>query len=149
MSWNPRQLSARQSLMDSRTRMIDIQECLDHLELIPCDVDATQCLARHIRWLALSADTALLASTNGFCLELYNLINTPRFDKKMNDTTLQTLKKCCNLLAWQLELTNPRTGILHMDRREEIILLSELKKSLKSTLTITTRSFKTARLLTL
>lgn len=142
MPWNPRHLSAIQSLTASQARMIDIQECLNHLELIPCDPDAAKSLIGHIRWLALSADTALLASTNIFCLELHKLISAPRIEKKLKGATLQTLKKCCNLLAWQLEFTNPRTGILQMDRLEEMALLNNLKQSLKNNLDTTPDAFR-------
>lgn len=148
MAWNPRRLSARQSLTDSRARMIDIQECLDHLQLITSDADATQCLTRHIRWLALSADTVLLTSTHGFCLKLYTLIRAPGIEKKLTGTALQALKQCCNLLAWQLELTNPRTGILQMDKQEEIARLNELKESLIDIPNTTIRLFKIHHLLT-
>lgn len=132
MSFNPRYLSAIQSLTASQARMIDIQECLSHLELIPCDADATRSLIGHIRWLALSADTALLASTNIFCLEVHKLISIPKVEEKLTGPSLQVLKNCCNLLAWQLEFTNPRTGILQMDRLEEMALLHSLKLALAS-----------------
>lgn len=69
-----------------------------------------------------------------FFLELHKLISTPNIEKKLQGATLQILKKCCNLLAWQLEFTNPRTGILQMDRLEEMILLGNLKLSLKEDL---------------
>lgn len=132
MLGNPHHLSTAKTLSESRTRMSQIHDCLSHLEIIPCDPDATRSLIGHIRWLALSADTALLASTSSFCLEVHTLISTPAIDKKLNGATLHVLKKCCDLLAWQLELTNPRTGVLHMDKLEEQHLLQSLGLALNN-----------------
>ena len=44
----------------------------------------------------------------------------------LNDPILDALKSCLTLMAWQLELIDPRNGQLNLDDSEQVMLIEEL-----------------------
>ena len=101
------------------------QDCLAHLEMIADDKDALKGLQTTLRSLTEKAVGAALHSTAAFARQLQEQLES-HGDGLLQHEALRTLKDCLGLLAWQLELIDPRTGELTMDDSEQHELLTRL-----------------------
>jgi chemotaxis protein histidine kinase CheA len=111
---------------ESQQLLSTCQECLAHLEMISDDKDAVECLLRTLFKLSETADQALIPCTADFARQLRNMLSIAYPAISLTDDALQTLEHCLTLLAWQLELIDPRTGQLLLDDSEQKELLDQL-----------------------
>ena len=117
-------------LVDAQAMLTKLQECLTHLELICNDQDAADCLLRTLESLNQRAHDLSLAEVSAFCQQLQQLLGVAQPRHRLEGTTLIALNQCLTLLAWQLELIDPRTGQLSMDTDEQIALVQALAVSI-------------------
>lgn len=116
----------RDFLLDAQVLLSGAQECLQHLELIGNDPDACLCLDETLDTLAGRADVHGLAEVAHFSRTLQRLLAPACARQRLDAKALPTLGACLTLLAWQLELLDPLTGVLGMDTDEQKGLLDEL-----------------------
>ena len=114
------------SLGDAQRLLSRCQECLTHLEMIADDGDAIGCLLSSLGKLSEKADSVLLGCTAGFCRALQTLLGAAPARTHIDANTRHTLCSCLTLVAWQLELVDPRTGQLLLDDSEQNQLLEKL-----------------------
>lgn len=110
-------------LSDTQTLMCCADECLSHLELISDDGDAMECLLTTLHHLAGKADTHRVEAVCGFARQLRYLLYFASASGHLQPEALPTLKRCFELMAWQLELIDPHTGSLTLDDSEQRGLL--------------------------
>jgi chemotaxis protein histidine kinase CheA len=101
-------------------------ECLSHLELISDDRDAIECLLSTLQRIAGEADNAGIGTITRFARHLRYLLYFVNATGLIQPNALNSLKDCLALLAWQVELIDPRTGLLPMDECEQRELLEQL-----------------------
>jgi hypothetical protein len=111
---------------ESQQLLSTCQECLAHLEMISNDKDAVECLLGTLFKLSETADEALIPCTADFARQLRNMLSVAYPAISLTDDALQALEHCLTLLAWQLELIDPRTGQLLLDDSEQNELLDQL-----------------------
>ena len=110
-------------LSDTQTLMCLADECLSHLELISDDRDAMECLLSTLQQLAGKADIHGVETVCGFARQLRYLLYFPSAAGHLQPKALPALKRCFELMAWQLELIDPHTGSLALDDSEQRGLL--------------------------
>ncbi len=110
-------------LSDTQTLMCRADECLSHLELISDDGDAMECLLSTLHQLAGKADTHGVETVSGFARQLRYLLDFANAAGQWQPKALHALKRCFELMAWQLELIDPHTGSLALDDSEQRALL--------------------------
>ncbi|MGC1331004.1 hypothetical protein [Pseudomonas sp.] len=113
-------------LVDAQAMLNKLQECLSHLELICNDQDAADCLLRTLESLSQRACGLSLVEVTAFCQQLQQLLQVAKPRNRLEGNTLKALNACLTLLAWQLELIDPRTGQLSMDEDEQTALVRAL-----------------------
>jgi len=116
----PEFLSESQALLDRS------QECLSHLELISDDQDAIDGLIAALHKLRDAAEKAAVTGVADFARQLLSGLSAAIRDSDCQDNVLHVLKDCFTLLAWQLELIDPRDGLLLLDDSEQRELLANL-----------------------
>lgn len=117
-------------LVDAHVLLSRAQECLSHLDLIGHDTDACDCLLTTLALLAQRAQAHAQPQIAEFCQQLCHQLE-PEQSRHRLHSALPTLQACLSLLAWQLELIDPRTGLLFLDNHEQLGLLSELESTFK------------------
>ncbi|MEO6679704.1 MAG: hypothetical protein ABIO21_20365 [Pseudomonas sp.] len=110
-------------LVEAETLLAKTEECLSHLQLISNDTDAIDCMLSTLLKLANKADALSLETMSEFSLHIHGLLNHAQHQRGLNDTALEALKDCLTLLAWQLELIDPKTGQLGLDDSEQTSLI--------------------------
>jgi chemotaxis protein histidine kinase CheA len=111
----------------SETQMLlgRADECLNHLELINDDRDAIECLLGTLHRIAGEAGIAGVETITGFARQLRYLLYFANASGRLPPKALGSLKGCMALLAWQVELIDPRTGLLPLDNSEQQELLEQ------------------------
>ncbi|MCY1400700.1 hypothetical protein D9M71_158000 [compost metagenome] len=117
-------------MVDAQLMLTKSQECLQHLELIGNDPDASECMASTLNTLATWAQACSLGTIAGFCHQIIFLLNLAAPLNRLHGDALKSLNNCLTLLAWQLELIDPRTGQLSLDESEQLALIDELADTL-------------------
>ena len=110
-------------LSDAQTLLARAEECLAHLELISDDKDAIEGLLDSLQKIAGEADRAQVAPVAGFARQLRYLLYFAHAAARIHPVTLESLRCCFSLLAWQIELIDPDTGQLLLDEQEPKQLL--------------------------
>lgn len=110
------------------------QECLAHLALIADDTDALDGLLDSLSRLADKARRAQIDCSAGLCRELWRLLAPACVDNPLSSETQTLVGECLTLLAWQLELIDPNTGLLPLDQDEQRELLDKVAASIQSSL---------------
>ena len=103
-----------------------LDECLIHLELICNDADAAQCLVTTLERLVMAARALRLEEIAAFAQQIHEVLRGARPQNRLHGETLRALHQCLALLAWQLELIDPRTGQLCLDDEEQVALIGAL-----------------------
>ncbi len=119
-------------LVEAQAMLNKLQECLSHLELICNDQDAADCLMQTLESLSLRAQGLSLAQVTAFCQQLQQLLSLAKPRNRLEGATLKALDECLTLLAWQLELIDPRTGQLSLDGAEQSALVEALAISIEA-----------------
>lgn len=117
-------------LVDAQAMLNKLQECLSHLELIRNDQDAADCLLYTLESLSRRAQGLSLEEVAAFCQQLQQLLHLAKPRNRLEGSTLKALNECLTLLAWQLELIDPRTGQLSMDSDEQTALVEALASTI-------------------
>ncbi|MBA1202087.1 histidine kinase [Pseudomonas capeferrum] len=117
-------------LNDTQGLLSRCQECVQHLVLIENDPDACQCLVETLDNLGLRARAHGLVEVASYTSRLQGLLGTACNRLRLHGRALPLLEACLTLLAWQLELVDPRTGCLDLDTHEQDMLLDELAVAL-------------------
>jgi hypothetical protein len=117
-------------MVDAQIMLNQSQECLQHLELIDNDRDASECMVDTLNRLAARAQACSLSTIAGFCQQIKFLLNLAEPHQRLHGDALKALDDCLTLLAWQLELIDPQTGQLSLDESEQIALIGELASAL-------------------
>jgi chemotaxis protein histidine kinase CheA len=100
-------------------------ECVSHLEMINDDRDAIECLLTTLHRIAGEAGTAGVETITGFARQLRYLLYFANAAGRLQPKALTSLRSCLALLAWQIELIDPRTGLLPLDDSEQQQLLEQ------------------------
>ncbi|MDZ3990716.1 histidine kinase [Pseudomonas sp. Teo4] len=119
-------IALQEFLLDAQILLTQSQECLQHLELIDNDPDACHCLNNTLDTLARRANGLGLIEVSRYTEALQRLLAPACREQHLKGEALPALDACLTLLAWQLELVDPRTGRLSLDTCEQITLLGEL-----------------------
>ncbi|WDY56424.1 histidine kinase [Pseudomonas sp. PSKL.D1] len=117
-------------LLDAQVLLTQSQECLQHLELIANDPDACHCLNNTLGTLARRANGLGLFEVAHYAAALQQLTAPACRSLHLRAVALPPLHACLTLLAWQLELVDPRTGRLALDTTEQMALLHDLATAL-------------------
>ncbi|WP_191831927.1 histidine kinase [Pseudomonas fluorescens] len=120
-------------LVDAQVLLTQAEECLQHLELIDNDPDACHCLNDTLATLVTRAQTLGLVEVASYSKQLQHLLETAHNPSRLPGSALPALEECLTLLAWQLELVDPRTGRLGLDTDEQVVLLDNLAAALNPT----------------
>jgi chemotaxis protein histidine kinase CheA len=110
-------------LSDSQALLTRSDECLAHLELISDDKDAIEGLLDSLQKIAGEADKAHVAPIASFARQLRYLLYFAHAAARIHPKTLESLRRCFSLLAWQVELIDPESGELLLDDQEQQELL--------------------------
>lgn len=110
-------------LSDAQALLARSDECLAHLELISDDKDAIEGLLDSLQKIAGEADRADVAPIASFARHLRYLLYFAHAAARIHPKTLESLRNCFSLLAWQVELIDPNSGQLLMDDHEQQQLL--------------------------
>jgi chemotaxis protein histidine kinase CheA len=110
-------------LVEAETLLAKSEECLSHLQLISNDKDAIDCMLGTLLKLAGRAEALALEAISEFSLHIYSLLNLQHDHVDLHEQALDALRDCLTLMAWQLELVDPRTGQLTLDKSEQTDLL--------------------------
>ncbi|WP_213940792.1 hypothetical protein [Pseudomonas sp. dw_612] len=114
-------------LVEAEALLAKSEECLSHLQLISNDSDAIDCMLSTLLKLANKADALALETISEFSLHIHGLLNhAQHHHMALHEQALGALKDCFSLLAWQLELIDPKTGQLGLDDSEQISLIEAL-----------------------
>lgn len=125
--------SALHAFLDDAHRLIGrAQECLHHFQLIGEDADASDCLIGTLASLQDKASAQGQAQIAGFCQQLCARLEPAGHRNRLHGAALGTLEACLCLLAWQVELIDPFTGVLNLDNEEQQELLQHLDQVLAS-----------------
>ncbi|MBT2337786.1 MULTISPECIES: hypothetical protein [Pseudomonas] len=119
-NWNVR---LPELLIEAETLLAKSEECLSHLQLISNDKDAIDCMLSTLLKLAGKANVLALEAISEFSLHIHGLLSHAQNHMELHDQALDALKDCFTLMAWQLELVDPTTGKLGLDRSEQISLI--------------------------
>ncbi len=119
-------------LVEAQAMLNKLQECLSHLELICNDQDAADCLLQTLEILSLRAQGLSLVQVTAFCQQLQHQLSVAKPRHRLEGNTLKALDECLTLLAWQLELIDPRTGQLSMDGDEQSALVQALATTIEA-----------------
>ncbi|WP_339531868.1 hypothetical protein [Pseudomonas mucidolens] len=111
-------------LLEAEMLLTKSEECLSHLRQFRNDNDAIECLKSSLLKLAEKADAMTLGAISGFARRLLSLISNARHPLQLHDEALRALHDCLNLMAWQLELIDPKTGKLSLDENEQAALIA-------------------------
>ncbi|WP_420793377.1 histidine kinase [Pseudomonas rubra] len=117
-------------LIDAQVLLTKAEECLLHLQLIDNDPDACHCLNHTLTTLVERAQALRLVEVAAYSLQLQQLLEPAKAQPALQGEALQALESCLTLLAWQLELIDPRTGRLSLDTEEQVQLLDTLASAL-------------------
>lgn len=117
-----RQLHA-EFFRDTQILMSRADECLNHLELISDDCDAMECLLTTLQHLAGKAGEHGVEAVCSLARQLRDLLDLVSAAGHLQPKALPALKRCFELMAWQLELIDPHTGSLVLDDSEQRGLL--------------------------
>ncbi|MDN7142841.1 histidine kinase [Pseudomonas sp. JQ170] len=117
-------------LVDAQVLLTKAEECLQHLELIDNDPDACHCLNDTLATLVARAQGLELLEVAGYCRQLQQLLASAQAPVHLPEGALTAIQDCLTLLAWQLELVDPRTGRLNLDTEEQVVLLDNLATAL-------------------
>ncbi|MDD2056191.1 histidine kinase [Pseudomonas sp. GD03860] len=117
-------------LVDAQVLLTKAEECLQHLELIDNDPDACHCLNDTLAILVSRAQALGLVEVAGYCQQLQQLLESAQAPIHLPEGALTAIQDCLTLLAWQLELVDPRTGRLNLDTEEQVVLLDNLATAL-------------------
>lgn len=118
-------------LLDAQVLLTQAHECLRHLELIDNDPDACRCLENTLDGLARQATRLGLREVAHYSSALQQLLAPACHGGCLQREALPAVQACLTLLAWQLELVDPRTGRLNLDIGEQLVLLGELAKAVQ------------------
>ncbi|MCY1398514.1 hypothetical protein D3C76_95550 [compost metagenome] len=113
-------------MVDAQRMLAKSQECLQHLELIGNDRDASVCMVHTLHTLANKAQACSLGTISEFCGQIIFLLNLAGPHDRLHGESLRALDNCLTLLAWQLELIDPQTGQLCLDDSEQLGLIEAL-----------------------
>ncbi|MBC2658727.1 hypothetical protein H7A76_25080 [Pseudomonas sp. MSSRFD41] len=113
-------------LLEAQTLLAKSEDCLSHLHLIRNDEEAINCLLVTLQRLAQCAAHHAISPLSEFSQHIHGLLKRPQHPLDLNDQILEALKSCLTLMAWQLELIDPRDGQLNMDDSEQLMLIEEL-----------------------
>lgn len=105
-------------------------ECVAHLELIDNDSDAVEALLNTLYAIATLANNAQLPAIGAFSLRVNETLRPVCTNGRLTPAALASLRKCLALLAWQVELVDPVTGLLPLDDTEQRELLARLASDL-------------------
>ncbi len=119
---------------DAQLLLARCQDCLEHMALIANDTDALDCLLESLSRLAEMARQAEVDCTARLCRDTGRLIAPACAEDSLRDETRALLGECLTLLAWQLELIDPNTGLLPLDQDEQRELLDKVAASIQSSL---------------
>jgi chemotaxis protein histidine kinase CheA len=110
-------------LVEAETLLAKSEECLSHLQLISNDKDAIDCMQSTLLKLASRAEALALEAISEFSLHIYSLLNLTQEHVDLHEQALDALRDCFRLMAWQLELVDPKTGQLGLDETEQTSLI--------------------------
>ncbi|MCU0071640.1 hypothetical protein N8H71_08565 [Pseudomonas koreensis] len=110
-------------LVEAEMLLAKSEECLSHLQLISNDKDAIDCMLSTLLKLANKAGALALDAVSEFSLHLHGLLAQAQDHVDLHAQALTALKDCLTLIAWQLELIDPRTGQLSLDESEQVSLI--------------------------
>ncbi|VEF12082.1 putative CheA signal transduction histidine kinase [Pseudomonas fluorescens] len=113
-------------MVEAETLLAKSEECLSHLQLISNDKDAIDCMLSTLLKLAGRAEALALEAIAEFSLHIYSLLNLTRDQVDLHEQALDALRDCFTLMAWQLELVDPKTGQLSLDESEQAALVDAL-----------------------
>ncbi|NBA93808.1 histidine kinase [Pseudomonas sp. R5(2019)] len=117
-------------LVQAQVLLVKAQECVNHLDLINSDGDASACLLDTLATLGERAQSRAIAPVARFCQQLVFLLRLAQPLIELNETALEALRDCLRLLDWQLELIDPHTGELLLDQDEQHALVTTLAEAL-------------------
>jgi len=117
-------------LVDAQVLLTQAEECLQHLELFDNDPDACHCLNDTLATLVTRAQSLGLVEVASYSRQLQRLLVSAQTPSRLPGSALPALEECLTLLAWQLELVDPRTGRLSLDTDEQVLLLDNLAAAL-------------------
>ncbi|MBC3476777.1 histidine kinase [Pseudomonas sp. Rh2] len=123
-------IALQEFLLDAQILLTQSQECLQHLELIDNDPDACNCLNNTLDTLARRANDLGLIEVALYAEALQRMLAPACHERHLKGEALPAVDACLTLLAWQLELVDPRTGRLSLDTCEQTTLLGELARIL-------------------
>lgn len=132
-------------LLDAQVSLSQAQECLQHLQMIDNDPDACLCLDDTLGSLAVRAETLDLEQVAQYTSALRDLLAPACGDQHLQPAALPSVQACLDLLAWQLELLDARTGHLDLDPSEQHLLLGQLASALAHPLAQTCASAQANR----
>ena len=113
-------------VVEAETLLTKSEECLSHLQLISNDKDAIDCMLSTLLKLASRAEALALEAISEFSLHIYSLLNLSQDRVDLHEQALDALRDCFTLMAWQLELVDPKTGQLSLDESEQTSLIEAL-----------------------
>ncbi|SDU98755.1 hypothetical protein [Pseudomonas mucidolens] len=111
-------------LLEAEMLLTKSEECLSHLRQFRNDNDAIDCLKGSPLKLAEKADAMALSAISTFPRRLLSLFGNAQNPLQLHDEALKVLHDCLNLMAWQLELIDPKTGKLSLDENEQTALIA-------------------------
>ena len=127
-----RPLALADFLVEAQVLLTTAEECLSHLGLIRDDEDAINCMLFTLLKLEQRAHALRVAQVADFCGTLSQMLNRAKACEGLNHQTVETLKDCFILLAWQLELIDLNTGSLALDDTEQKRLIATLSNHIES-----------------
>ncbi|MGC5701047.1 hypothetical protein J4P02_12675 [Pseudomonas sp. NFXW11] len=113
-------------LLEAQTLLARSEDCLSHLHLIRNDDEAISCLLTSLQCLAQIATRHAISPLAEFSRHILGVLQRTQHPLDINDPILGALKSCLTLMAWQLELIDPRNGQLNLDDSEQVMLIEEL-----------------------
>jgi hypothetical protein len=113
-------------LLEAQALLARSEDCLSHLHLIRNDEEAINCLLASLLSLAQAAARHAVSPLAEFSLHIHGVLKRTPHPLDLNDPILDALKSCLTLMAWQLELIDPRNGQLNLDDSEQVMLIEEL-----------------------
>lgn len=117
-------------LIEAQVLLMTAEECLNHLGLIRDDDDAIRCMLSTLFKLEQRAHALDINPVSSFCRTLRRLFRHAQASGVLSNDTVETLKQCLTLLAWQLELIDLDTGQLALDETEESLLVATLTQQI-------------------
>lgn len=130
MDDNERQPLLSEFLVSAEILRAKSEDCLNHLHLIKNDEEAIQCLLGSLLKLANLSYNQAINPLGEFTQSVHEVLYQARKSIDLDQPTLQALKDCLTLIAWQLELIDPLSGELNMDGSEQHVLLETLTSSI-------------------